>query len=71
MINHSIEAPDWSVIPAPTDDGMARHLPGMRVASVALSATDATTVDLSSLPGRVVVFAYPRTGRPGIANPDG
>jgi len=28
-------------------------------------------VDLSSLPGRVVVYAYPRTGIPGVENPPG
>jgi peroxiredoxin len=36
-----------------------------------LPATDGTTVDLSSLPGLVVVYAYPRTGIPGIENPVG
>lgn len=39
--------------------------------SIPLAATDGTTVDLSSLPGRVVVYAYPRTGIPGIENPPG
>ena len=28
-------------------------------------------VDLSALPGRVVVYAYPRTGVPGVNNPAG
>src|ERR1700732_1135175 len=69
----SIGAPDWSTIPAPTDDGGAAHLTGMRVPSIALQATDGTSVDLSSLPtpGRVVVYTYPRTGRPGVPNPEG
>ncbi len=67
----SVEAPDWSAIPKPTDDGAASHLAGMRVPSVPLPATDGTTVDLSSLPGLVVVYAYPRTGIPGIENPPG
>jgi peroxiredoxin len=66
-----IETPDWSTIPAPTDDGAARHLVGQRVPSLPLPATDGTTVALSSLPGRVVVYAYPRTGRPGVENPEG
>jgi peroxiredoxin len=43
----------------------------MRVPSVPLAATDGTSVDLSSLPGLVVVYAYPRTGIPGIENPPG
>lgn len=56
---------DWSKIPAPQDDGAARHLPGMTVASVSLPATDGSSIDLSALSGRVVLFAYPRTGEPG------
>jgi len=73
MTSMSIDAPDWSTIPAPTDDGGAAHLTGMRVPSIALQATDGTTVDLSSLPtrGRMVVYTYPRTGRPGVPNPEG
>ena len=67
----SVDAPDWSAIPKPTDDGAASHLAGMRLPSVSLVATDGTTVDLSTLPGRVVVYAYPRTGIPGIDNPPG
>lgn len=56
---------DWSKIPAPQDDGGARHLTGTAVPDVALAATDGTQVSLAKLPGRVVVFAYPRTGIPG------
>jgi len=56
---------DWSKIPAPTDDGAARHLEGMQVPDLALPATDGTQVSLARISGRVVVFAYPRTGRPG------
>ena len=67
----SIEAPDWSTIPAPVDDGPTAHLPGARIASVALPATDGRTVDLSRIKGQVVVYTYPRTGRPGVALLDG
>jgi peroxiredoxin len=67
----NVEAPDWSKIPVPVNDGAARHLVGMPVARIALPATDGATVDLSRLPGRTVVYAYPRTGQPGVANPDG
>jgi peroxiredoxin len=56
---------DWSKIPAPTDDGGAAHLNGMKIPAVSLRATDDTAVDLSVLKGRTVVFAYPRTGEPG------
>jgi peroxiredoxin len=67
----SIAAPDWSTIPAPEDDGGARHLAGMRLPAISLQATDGSTVDLSKLRGRAVVYTYPRTGRPGVANPEG
>jgi peroxiredoxin len=67
----TIETPDWSKIPAPQDDGAARHLPGMRLPSIPLASTHGTTVDLSALSGRTVVYAYPRTGRPGVENPPG
>lgn len=67
----SIETPDWSKIPVPRDDGAALRLIGMPIASVPLPASDGTTVDLSSLRGTVVVYSYPRTGKPGIENPAG
>ena len=67
----TVEAPDWSTIPAPIDDGGTRHLAGARMASVPLPATNGDTVDLSEIPGRVIVYAYPRTGRPGVENPEG
>src|SRR5437763_10472102 len=56
---------DWSKIPAPTDDGAAAHLTGMTLPPISLVATDDTSVTLSALKGRTVVFAYPRTGEPG------
>jgi peroxiredoxin len=67
----TVDAPDWSSIPAPMDDGATRHLAGARVPSVVLPATNGEMIDLSGLRGRTVVYAYPRTGRPGIENPDG
>jgi peroxiredoxin len=66
-----VDAPDWSTIPAPVDDGAARHLVGARMASVPLPGTDGGITDLAALEGRTVVYAYPRTGRPGVENPEG
>ncbi|NSZ66318.1 peroxiredoxin [Agrobacterium tumefaciens] len=54
----------------PQDDGAATHLLGMEVPSIALQATDGTTVDLCS-PGLSVVYAYPRTSPPGGKAIDG
>ncbi|HEX3985074.1 MAG TPA: peroxiredoxin [Acidobacteriaceae bacterium] len=67
----SIATPDWSALPAPEDDGAARHLLGMTVPPIPLPATDGSSINLSVLPGLIVVYAYPRTGRPGKPNPDG
>jgi len=58
-------------LPVPLDDGAARHLPGMRLPDLALPATDGSSVNLSKLDGRTVIYAYPRTGRPGAQLPTG
>lgn len=58
-------------LPVPRDDGAARHLTGMRLADLALAATDGAALNLSRLSGRTVVYLYPRTGRPGVPAPDG
>jgi peroxiredoxin len=58
-------------LPRPVDDGAAAHLQGMKLPSVALPATDGTTVDLGAVPGRFVLYVYPMTGRPGVPLPDG
>jgi peroxiredoxin len=67
---HSFTDVDWSRLPRPEDDGAARHLPGSRVPAIDLPATSGAGVVLADLPGRTVVYAYPLTGRPGIALPD-
>jgi peroxiredoxin len=56
-----------SDLPAPVDDGGAAHLVGTALPPIALPATDGTDVTLATVPGYAVVFAYPRTGRPGEA----
>jgi peroxiredoxin len=66
-----ISTPDWKSLPVPIDDGAAAHLPGLRVPSVGLGATDGRTIYLSTQPGRIVVYAYPRTGVPDLPNPEG
>ena len=58
-------------LPVPVDDGATRHLAGIRLPSLALDATDGSKVDLAQLRGRTVVYAYPRTGRPGQPLPTG
>ena len=60
---------DWSKIPAPQDDGAARHLTGLAVPDVPLMDTSGARVSLAKILGRVVLFAYPRTGVPGQISP--
>ena len=52
-------------LPRPLDDGAADHLAGARVPPVGLAATDGSTVRPGDLGGLTIVYAYPRTGRPG------
>ena len=58
-------------IPAPQDDGAARHLTGAKLPDIVLPATEGAPVNLSKLKGRTVVYVYPRTGVPGVDPPDG
>lgn len=59
-------------LPVPVDDGACDNLTGRAVPAIGLAATDGRTIDLSAAyAGRTVVYAYPYTGRPGVALPDG
>jgi peroxiredoxin len=66
--NPNVLPPD---IPAPQDDGGARHLAGMKLPDIALPATAGAPVNLSKLTGRTVIYVYPRTGVPGVDLPPG
>jgi peroxiredoxin len=68
-MHNPLQLPDD--LPAPVDDGAARHLPGTRLPDIALPATDGGEVNLAALRGRTVVYAYPRTGVPGQPLPEG
>ena len=60
-------------LPVPTDDGAANHLLGLSLPSVPLPSTGGGEIDLAEASdGRtVVVFCYPKTGRPGVEMPAG
>ncbi|MBR0700342.1 peroxiredoxin [Bradyrhizobium sp. 62B] len=65
MTQRNLLEVDWSQIPPPVDDGATAHLTGLVLPPISLLATNDTSVTLSALRGRTVVFAYPRTGEPG------
>jgi peroxiredoxin len=69
MVN--LKEVDWTTIPAPLDDGGTDHLLSSPLASVLLASTAGKVIDLSEQPGLLVVYAYPMTGTPGVALPDG
>lgn len=55
-------------LPIPEDDGAAAHLEGARMPQLTLPATDGSSFPVSRPPAgfdRLVLYAYPRTGRPG------
>jgi peroxiredoxin len=58
-------------LPVPEDDGAAEHLPGMELPQLALRSTQGGEVVLAELPGRSVLFCYPRSGRPDQELPPG
>jgi len=60
-----------SDLPVPVDDGAAAHLIGQKLPDLELPATSGLLVNLGALTDRTVIYAYPRTGRPGQMPPDG
>ena len=64
----SVLPPD---LPVPIDDGACDHLMGVNLPDLDLPSTSGSLVNLRRLPGRSVVFCYPRTGRPGEDPPAG
>ncbi len=59
-------------LPAPIDDGAADHLMGSEIPDVHLPSTLGGTLNLAEATnGVVVVYVYPRTGKPGEPLPEG
>jgi peroxiredoxin len=57
-------------LPPPVDDGACDHLPGMTMPKIQLPTTGGGAIDLGNLPGRTVIYAYPRTRPPHEAARD-
>lgn len=55
-------------LPIPVDDGASDHLPGATMPALALPSTAGVPVRVDAAPDgsdRLVIYAYPSTGRPG------
>jgi peroxiredoxin len=61
-------AKDYTTLPAnlpvPEDDGAADHLPGRQMPELSLPSTAGTDINLNQ-DGTLVLYIYPRTGKPG------
>ncbi|MEK6326002.1 MAG: peroxiredoxin [Actinomycetota bacterium] len=59
-------------LPEPIDDGGADHLEGLSFPSLTLPSASGEDVDLAAAAqGTLVLYCYPRTGRPGEPLPPG
>ena len=59
-------------LPVPVDDGAADHLEGAEMPALSLPATSGDALDLGEAArGTLVLYVYPRTGRPGEPLPEG
>ncbi|KAF4421547.1 Ankyrin repeat and protein kinase domain-containing protein 1 [Colletotrichum fructicola] len=60
-----------SNLPPPIDDGACDHLPGLALPSIPLptAGDPSTKIDVSTLPGLVLIFVYPRSAAPGEVIP--
>ena len=54
-------------LPVPEDDGAADHLAGMALPEISLPSTAGADLDLRhEAAGTLVLYIYPRTGKPGV-----
>lgn len=61
-------------LPVPADDGAAAHLPGTAMPPIALPSTSGEPLRVDTVPPgftRLIIYAYPLTGLPGLPVPDG
>jgi peroxiredoxin len=58
-------------LPVPENDGKTDHLVGMKLADIELTSTQGKRVNIGQINGKLVIFCYPRTGKPGVALPEG
>ena len=59
-------------LPVPQDDGAASHLPGLAMPRIELPSTAGDSIQLQAMGGgRIVLYIYPLTGRPGADLPEG
>jgi peroxiredoxin len=58
-------------LPIPMDDGLCSHLTGLSIPDVNLISTSGITVNLAQVKGLMVIYCYPKTGKPNHHLPEG
>jgi peroxiredoxin len=59
-------------LPVPVDDGAAAHLAGQMIPELRLQSADGSDVELAELAaGSLVLYIYPKMGRPDVPDPEG
>jgi peroxiredoxin len=58
-------------LPVPADDGAADHLTGEPVPALSLPSTEGVVDLAAAARGTLILYIYPRTGRPGEPLPEG
>jgi peroxiredoxin len=56
-------------LPVPEDDGAADHLPGLELPALTFESTQGPVELAEEAQGLLVLYVYPRTGRPGVEPP--
>jgi peroxiredoxin len=58
-------------LPVPEDDGAAAHLPGLAIPTLRFPSTQGELDLAAEAAGLLLLYVYPRTGRPGVEPPAG
>lgn len=58
-------------LPVPIDDGACDHLIGLELPDIVMPSTNGGLLRLSEFRGLLVIYCYPKTGRPGVPLPEG
>lgn len=58
-------------LPEPYDDGACNHLQGKSIPDISLGATDNQSISIKKIKGILVIFCYPKTGKPGVPSAKG
>jgi peroxiredoxin len=56
-------------LPVPVDDGAGDRLLGKNLPNIMLASTSGKQINLADIQGKIVLYCYPMTGKPGVKLP--